>query len=194
MNKSIIIFDLETNGLKGSSVLSISAVKANYRAETDSFDIVESYNRFYFRNKGEAVTPKALEINGLTDEIIKSKRNECNYPERFIEDIKAFQQFCEGSTLYIAHNISFDSAFIPFMRNSPQTFCTMLNNTFINKNGKWPTLQATANYYHIPVVESKLHDGQYDVSLCFEIIKAMYKSRHQGLLDALKSRGLFSST
>lgn len=194
MSKSIIIFDLETNGLKGSSVLSISAVKANYRAKTDSFDIVESYNRFYFRNKGEAVNQKALEINGLTDEIIKERRGEADYPEIFVDDQKAFKNFCKGSVLYIAHNISFDSAFVPFIRSSADTFCTMLNNTFINKTGKWPTLEATARHYNIPVEPNSLHDGQYDVSLCFEIIKSMYKNRHQGLLDALKNRRVFSST
>lgn len=189
MTKSIIIFDLETNGLKGASVLSISAVKANYRAETDSFDIDESYNRFYFRNKGEALNHKALEINGLTDEVIKERRNKADYPERFIEDINSFKQFCKGSALYIAHNISFDSAFIPFIQSSSHTFCTMLNNTFINKTGKWPTLKATAQYYNIPVDNNKLHDGQYDASLCFEIIKSMYSNSHRELLEVLRSRG-----
>ena len=30
MNKNIIFFDVETNGVQGSSVLSISAIKFNY--------------------------------------------------------------------------------------------------------------------------------------------------------------------
>ena len=73
MNKNIIFFDVETNVVQGSSVLSISAIKVNYDFDNNKWTKVAEYDRFYFRNEGEKINLGAIEVNGLTDEVIEKK-------------------------------------------------------------------------------------------------------------------------
>ena len=61
MNKNIIFFDVETNGVRGSSVLSISAIKVNYDFDYNKWTKVAEYDRFYFRNEGEKITMQFVE-------------------------------------------------------------------------------------------------------------------------------------
>lgn len=73
MKKNIIFFDVETNGKIGSSVLSMSAIKVSYDFEKNSWEKVSEYDRFYFRNEGEAIDFGAINVNGLTDDVIAEK-------------------------------------------------------------------------------------------------------------------------
>ena len=79
MSKNIVFFDVETNGKVGSSVLSMSAIKVNYNKETQKWEKVGEYNRFYFRNPGEEINFGAINVNGLTDEAIEAKRSNNEY-------------------------------------------------------------------------------------------------------------------
>ena len=189
-NNSFIIFDLETNGLVNSSVLSISAIKVVFLSEINCLGVIDTYNRYYFRNRNESINMKAIKINGLSDEKIKSLRENQQYPEHFIKDIDAFKAFCNEALLFIAHNISFDKSFVPFIQNSNNLFCTMKSNININKKGKWPTLENTAKYYHVSLQKNNLHNSQYDVALCFEIVKAMYRRENIELLKTLLKHGI----
>ena len=79
LNKNIIFFDVETNGFQGSSVLSMSAIKVNYNSENSEkernrWKKVSEFNRFYFRNEGEELNEGAINVNGLTDDVILSER------------------------------------------------------------------------------------------------------------------------
>lgn len=129
----IIFFDTETNGFKGSSVLSISAIKVNYDEKTDKFTKKEDFHRFYFRNPGEEINQEAIKINGLTDEVITEEREKIgnNYPMTFKEDMTNFYNFCQGVDHYVAHNIKFDRDFIDFPLK--KQFDTMLENIEVLK-------------------------------------------------------------
>jgi predicted DNA-binding transcriptional regulator YafY len=98
-NREVIFFDLETNGLSGnSSVLSVTAIKAFFNGT----DIEESrrFTRYYFRNPGEKENADAIDVNGLTDEVIRDRRGDAPYPEHFKDDadfiffLQRGQSFC----------------------------------------------------------------------------------------------------
>ena len=109
-NNTIIVFDLETNGLKpeNSSVLSCSAIKFNVIGDGELVEL-ERFDRYYFPK--ERFRSAAIGVNGLSKDKIKELRVGANYAEHFIDD-KDFDQFCNGVKSYVSHNADFDSKFI----------------------------------------------------------------------------------
>lgn len=51
--REIIIFDLETNGIRDCSVLSISAIKLEVDIENLNVREIGKFDRYYYRNPGE---------------------------------------------------------------------------------------------------------------------------------------------
>ena len=179
--RKIIVFDLETNGIKDCSVLSISAIKLEVDIENLNVREIERFDRYYYRNPGEKINFGAIRVNGLTDENISILRKDRNYSKYFEEDYD-FEDFCNGVKHFVAHNISFDSQFLnrPYMRK----FCTMNENVENLKiegkygNYKWPKLNETAKYYGIEVDELSTHRSDYDTYLCKEIFVKMLKDNN----------------
>ena len=179
--REIIIFDLETNGIRDCSVLSISAIKLEVDIENLNVREIGKFDRYYYRNPGEKINFGAIRVNGLTDENISILRKDKNYSKYFEEDYD-FEDFCDGVKHFVAHNISFDSQFlkIPYMRK----FCTMNENVenlkIEGKYGKykWPKLNETAKYYGIEVDELSTHRSDYDTYLCKEIFVKMLKDNN----------------
>lgn len=179
--REIIIFDLETNGIRDCSVLSISAIKLEVDIENLNVREIGKFDRYYYRNPGEKINFGAIRVNGLTDENISILRKDRNYSKYFEEDYD-FEDFCDGVKHFVAHNISFDSQFlkIPYMRK----FCTMNENVenlkIEGKYGKykWPKLNETAKYYGIEVDELSTHRSDYDTYLCKEIFVKMLKDNN----------------
>jgi len=182
--KSIIVFDIESNGFQNTSVLSISAIKAIYDKNIDDFKLTEKFNRYYYMEENEKENPHALKINNLTKENITKFRKNVDYPLYFKDDFYSFEKFSENTVLYVAHNIKFDMSFIPFIKKN-NTFCTMNNNTYWNQK-KLPSLKMTAMHYNVEIKDDNLHSSDYDTFLCFEIFKAMHKNRHSPLIKTLK--------
>ncbi|MDR2363947.1 MAG: 3'-5' exonuclease [Spirochaetaceae bacterium] len=174
--KPVVFFDVETNGLnKNSSVLSITAIKALYNGkDIDTIEII--FTRFYYRKDGERVNPAALEVNGLTDEVIREKRGNAPYAEHFCDD-KDFKTLCTGVRHYVGHNIAFDRKFVAFPLK--HCFCTMRENTAIVKirrytgGFKYPRLSETAAFYGLSPDMNKLHGSEYDTRLTYEIFRKM---------------------
>lgn len=144
----IVIFDVETNGLNGDySVLSCSAIKYEIDPKTYEMTEIDRFNRYYY--PVEQFDPQAIAVNGLTREVIKEKRGDATYPEHFTAD-DDFENFCNGVLRFVAHNISFDMQFVPFIGNKKK-LCTMMTNMDIVAAGfmkwknewKWPKLSET---------------------------------------------------
>jgi DNA polymerase III subunit epsilon len=174
----IIVFDLETNGLKGSdSVLSCSAIKLEIDPSTCEVNELEHFSRYYF--PVERYNPRAIAVNGLTKEAIADCRGDCDYPPHFIHD-DGFIKFCEGVNRYVAHNISFDSRFVPHISRKKR-FCTMMENMDIvavqyleyKNQWKWPTLSETATYYGVTYEGDELHKSINDTRITASIFKKM---------------------
>ena len=183
MKKNIIFFDTETNGFKGSSVLSISAIKVEIDTEDlkNNFRKKDEFVRFYFREPDEEINKEAIKVNGLTDEIIadERKKSKQKYPLTFKEDMESFQEFCRDTEHFVAHNIQYDRDFIDF--SLKYQFDTMMSNIDIvkagpNKRGngyKWPRLSECAKFYNIPLKENELHGSYYDVLITCRIFYKM---------------------
>jgi len=182
MFKEIVIFDVETNGMKGSSVLSISAIRLKIDSSLKKWEKTGEYNRFYYRNQGENINYGAVNVNGLTDEVITEKRIDYDYPEYFEKDISSFEEFCRGVDHFVAHNINFDESFIPFKLK--YKFDTMLENIDEVKSGwnsrtnsyKWPKLIECANHYKVPFDDENFHESLYDVYITGRILYKMSKT------------------
>lgn len=172
----VVVFDAETNGLDPErfSVLAIGAI----RYQWDDYEILKEvgrFERFYYPK--EEYNKRAIEVNGLTAEVIAQRRGNVTYPEHFDDD-KGFKDFCQGVRLFAGHNISFDAGFVPFVKRF-RKFDTMKSNTNIvcisNGNGgwKWPTLQETAQYYGVPFDELSTHGAMYDAEIAEKILVKM---------------------
>ena len=114
---NVIFWDTETNGLKKyHSVLSISAIKYSFSIKEENVTSVnvDQYERFYFRKPGEKLGEEAISVNGLTDEVIKKRRNNADYPEQFCNDISDFRLFCSDTRHFVGHNIFYDKQYINF--------------------------------------------------------------------------------
>jgi DNA polymerase-3 subunit epsilon len=174
--RSLVFFDVETNGLSGSSsVLSIAALKAVFDG-TGISATGEIFSRFYYRKPGENENREALNINGLTDAVIRKNRGGARYAEHFHLD-GDFAAFCGGVHHYVGHNIAFDRKFIPF--SLKHCFCTMKENTSIirlkrHSGGfKYPRLGEAAEYYGLAPESGRLHGSDYDTHLTYEIFRKM---------------------
>jgi len=180
-NTRVIVFDVETNGLSGNySVLSCSAIK--YNADPNSYEVSEldRFNRYYY--PVEQFDPAAISVNGLTKEVIAEKRGTATYPEHFCMD-SDFETFCSDTRRFVAHNISFDCRFVPFIGNKKK-LCTMMTNMDIvaveymkwKKEWKWPKLSETAVYYGIRFSERELHSSMADAEITAKIFMKMLET------------------
>ena len=145
-------------------------------------DIIERFERFYFRKPNELLNKEAVNINGLTDEIINEKRNNAEYPENFCNDINSFRQFGSDTRHFVGHNIFYDKQYIGFWL--PNIFCTMQTNTAVLKlkrqNGKpkFPSLEETAKYYGIETDKNELHGSMYDSYITYQIFCKMLMDKN----------------
>lgn len=183
--REIIIFDFETNGFNGSSVLSLSAIKAVVLP--DKLEEIDRFNRFYFRTPGEFVNPAAIQINGLDESSILKYRENADYPKHYIDDIESFIEFCGDIDHFVAHNFSFDKDFIGF--EALISFCTFIESKNINI-GKFNKLSDLAKFYDVEVDSDSLHSSMYDVEILFDVVKGMYKDKNENLLKFLSERPL----
>ncbi|MFX1587996.1 MAG: exonuclease domain-containing protein [Promethearchaeota archaeon] len=179
-NGQIIVFDVETNGLntEKDSVLSCSALKYSLSSDYTMTEI-DRFERYYYPI--ESFHRKATDINGLTRKRIGELRKDVSYAQHFNEDYDLVE-FCSSANSYVAHNLSFDQAFIKtFSLLNSNTFCTMKSNASIVKvrwmeskgEWKWPSLSETARYYLIKFSHKAAHGSTYDAEITAQILQKM---------------------
>jgi DNA polymerase-3 subunit epsilon len=165
----VVVFDLETNGLRPeNSILSCSAVKMvldGTEGTNTPMRRLAVFDRYYFPVEPE--NPSALRVNGLFHPVIEAHRSGRDWP-RFFKDDPDFQEFCADAGLFVAHNIDFDAQFLPFLRGRDQ-FCTMKSNT----TGKFPRLSELAAAYGIETDAAALHGSLYDTEVTAGIFLKM---------------------
>ena len=182
----ILIFDTETSGLnpQWNVILQLS-----YQiVDTDSWTTQKTVNHYFAWPENKArVTQEAINVNGLTEEVLSSKQlsDRKSALEEFVTD----KDSCE---LLIAHNLEFDKKFIiaacreegvKFANSGwAQSYDTMKRTTNYCQipkdwgNGyKWPKLTELADCLGVDYSQIALHDSAGDVELtklCFEGIVA----------------------
>jgi DNA polymerase-3 subunit epsilon len=177
----IIVFDLETNGLHaGCSVLSCSAIKYDLNHDTYEMKEINRFNRYHYPI--EEFNYTATYYNGLTRDVITEKRGDSTYPENFSAD-HDFEKFCSDTESFVAHNISFDIQFVPFIGNK-NILCTMMTNMDIvavyflesKREWKWPKLSETAIHYGIQFSDRDIHSSIADAEITAKIFMKMLEA------------------
>ncbi|MBN2838450.1 MAG: 3'-5' exonuclease [Fusobacteriaceae bacterium] len=191
MDRELIIFDTETNGMGNCSVLSIACIKLLYNFKKNTLEKIGEYSRFYFRKPGEIPNQGALKVNGLYDYVIEEKRKNVGYPKYFLDDTEDLKSFIGECKHFVAHNIAFDRNFIPFRLK--YQFCTMNENVEILKilkgnSYKWPKLSELSDYYRVPYENDNLHDSYYDTLILARVVFRMlnHKEARKKLLYFLE--------
>ena len=182
----ILVFDTETSGLnpQWNVILQLS-----YQiVDSNSWAIQKSVNHYFAWPENKArVTQEAINVNGLTEEVLSSKQlsNKRTALEEFVKD----KDSCD---LLVAHNLEFDKKFIiascreegvkyanSGWGQSYDTMKRMTNYCQIPKDWgsgyKWPKLTELADCLCINYSQIPLHDSSGDVELtklCFKRIVA----------------------
>lgn len=170
----MIVLDFETNSTNPRDVLEVGAYKIIW--DNNTYKILDTFHRYYF-SKYE-VNYFALDVHNLSPEKIEKLRGGVEYPKYF-EDDKDFIDFCKGTKVLVAHNVSFELRYLDNIVNFENIFCTMKENKIIvnakNKNGniKNPKLVEACNHYKIEFDYSKYHSALYDAEKALEILNSM---------------------
>jgi len=148
---NIAVFDLETNGMAGTSVVSASSIIFNAEGA-----ILDVFNRFYL--PVEQLNPYATRIHGLTIDRLVTLRKHIQSTPYFAEDWPDLLDFWESRNVagVVVHNLSFDAAFLPeIAQGAVRWWCSMKGLTSwcaIPKRGiragrqfKWPKLGEAAD-------------------------------------------------
>lgn len=188
----ILIFDTETSGLdpQWNVILQLS-----YQiVDSDSWTTRKSVNHYFSWPENKTrVSYGAIEVNGLTEEFLSSKKlsDRKNALEEFVKD----KDSCE---LLVAHNLDFDKKFIiascreegvKFANSgwtqSYDTMKRMTNYCQIPKDWgsgyKWPKLTELADCLGIDYSHIALHDSSSDVELTKQCFKKIVNQGLYGL-------------
>ena len=182
----ILVFDTETSGLnpQWNVILQLS-----YQVvDSDSWTTQKNVNHYFAWPEDKSrVTWEAINVNGLTEEVLGSKQlsNRKAALEEFVKD----KDSCD---LLVAHNLEFDKKFIiaacreegvKFASSGwSKSYDTMKRTTSYcqipkdwGSGYKWPKLTELANCLGVDYSHIALHDSSGDVELtklCFEGIVA----------------------
>ena len=183
------IFDVETNGLNPArhSVLSFSALYIyTWRANGKRcFEVQEEFDRYYY--PFEPYNPHAIQVNGLTSEVISAKRQHAGteYPSHFSQDPDV-PAFCQKFNLAICHNTPFDARFLNYAHGYEfaWSICTM--RTFTDYCAiphhyfgiKWPKLEEAVEII-CGRSDFSFHDSLADCYAVLELLKVMANSKEQ---------------
>jgi len=154
----MIVLDFETNSTNPKDVLEVGAYKIIW--DNNEYKIIDTFHRYYF-SKYE-VNYFALDVHNLSPDKIEILRNGAKYPKYFEDDID-FINFCKGTKILVAHNVSFELRYLDNIVDFENNFCTMKENKIIvnakngNGNIKNPKLIETCKHYKIKFDYSKYH-------------------------------------
>lgn len=196
MNKRIalIFFDVESNGLQGSSGLSFSAIKLECWIEGKKFKInkVGELNEFF--KPRETWNSNSSKIHGITENNISEyrKNNRIFKEQEYFDDTfvqKNIQALFHSSELIIAHNINFDMSFMKFAYPKSKQYDTMpaLKDRLAIPHPKYglkmPKLSECAEFYNLEMDSSQLHGSLYDTRILSKVFCEMLKDKE---LDTMK--------
>jgi hypothetical protein len=200
---NMAVFDVESNGMTGSSVLSASSIVFD-----DDGRLLDIFNRFYLPH--EPFDRYAVRIHGLTPGRIMALREKSAVSRYFLDDWPDLIEFWEEWDVagVVVHNLTFDASFLPEIAQSAlQWWCSMRGLTFYcaipakpggnaragGKRYKWPKLGEAADIIcnspgalppppETERIEEAAGEGVPHVSLfdCFELYRMVSRiARHR---------------
>lgn len=141
-------------------------------------EIIEEYDKFI--NIGQALSPKVIELTGITNDILKTR----GYSENVIaHDLK--ERLTKG-TIMIAHNAQFDLSFIYFLlkRHYPDDADGIVMNmkwidtlTVLKDRKKYPhKLIDAVNHYGVE--EVNFHSAIDDTKALYDVTRELKLERN----------------
>lgn len=178
----ILVFDTETSGLNpGWNVI----LQLSYQiVDSDSWASIKTVNHYFpWPEDKSRVSPDAICVNGLTEELLSEKQ----LSERKVA-LEEFVSDKDSCDLLVAHNLEFDKKFIIASCQEEgvkyassgwlRTYDTMKRTTRLcqipkewGTGYKWPKLTELADFLCIGYSNIPLHDSSGDVELtklCFK--------------------------
>ena len=151
-----VVFDLETTGLypnSGDSIIEIGAVKISNGNIIDKFDELI--------NPGKDLSEEIIKITGITNEMLKGKRDEKSVLKDFMKWV--------GILPMVAHNAKFDISFVDNAYNkynlgnlSNVVIDTLGLSRYLESKERYHNLATLVKRYNIPWDEDKHHRADYD--------------------------------
>jgi hypothetical protein len=208
---NIAVFDLETNGTMGSSVLSASSLVFNVEGA-----LLGLFNRFYTPH--EPYDSQAAGIHGLTPSRIAALRRQIPAPSHFLEDCPNLFDFWHSLDVagIVVHNLTYDASFLPeITQGAFKWWCSMRGLTAYcaipqrsaspaskSQRYKWPKLGEAVDILcngprrlEPPAATTRVEDAISDVrphiSLCdcFDLYRIVVRvARHRPELPDFTSR------
>lgn len=190
------LFDTETNGYKGSSVLSISFIKLELWIEygrlkckkigelNEFFQPIEQWNKS--SSEIHSITKQNVEEYRLNNKVFK---NNLHFQDEFVQ--QQIKTLLFSADLLVAHNIGFDISFMKFPYPKNRQYDTMVELTPVMKlphpkyGNKSPKLKEAASYYGIEMDESQLHGSLYDTRILSKVVYAMLQDKETKLMDKI---------
>ena len=189
----VICFDTETTGLpekRNTSIYETSkwphVVQLSFMVYDDEKkEIVEEYDEIIKIDESIDLTPKSVEIHGISRDVISAR----GVP--IVDALNAFKRALNSCDLCVGHNISFDKRLliVEAIRNKgfdstdnsyvqfqfKNEFCTMLNSVEVcrieklRSDGtiyfKYPTLLELHNHL-FKKIPNNAHNSKVDVLIC----------------------------
>ena len=169
LQEIFVVFDLETTGLsplKGDSIIEIGAVKVK------EGKIIDKYDELI--NPGIKLSEEIVQITGITDDMLKGKRNE-------YEAVRDFMRWV-GNLPMVAHNAKFDISFIEAAYDKynlgilvNKVIDTLGLSRYLESKERYHNLATLVKRYEIPWDEDKHHRADYDAEGTALIFSKMLK-------------------
>ena len=179
--ETYVVFDLETTGLypnSGDTITEIGAVKIK------DGKIIDRYDELI--NPGKELNEEIIKITGITNEMLKGKRNE---EEALIDFIKWV-----GVLPMVAHNAKFDISFIEkdfdkynFGKLENVVIDTLGLSRYLESSERYHNLATLVKRYNIPWDEDKHHRADYDSEGTALIFDKMLRKLEMNNFKNLKS-------
>ena len=184
-----VVLDTETTGLEpaqGHRIIEIGCVEVINRRLTG--------NRYHqYLNPGRAIDPGAIEVHGITNEMLADK-------PMFADVAAAFLEFIKGAELII-HNAPFDVGFINHELKSMRAgaaiacldgHCTVLDTLALARKmhpGQKNNLDALCRRYSIDNAQRTLHGALLDAEILADVYLAMTGGQVTLFADANDASG-----
>ena len=168
-----IFFDTETSGLdcRNCRIIELAMLTV------EDGEVIDTYDEFI--DIGEALSPKVIELTGITNEILRTE----GINEKIVaEDLK--KRLTKGTTM-VAHNCQFDLLFVYFLlkRYFPSEADKIVSNVgwidtvSILKDRKDYPHKLIDAVHHYDIEEVNFHRAIDDTKALYEVARAMKRER-----------------
>lgn len=180
-----VAFDLETTGLNDvkDEIIEIGAVKFTVEMVDGVIRPKKIKEHQTFVRPGMMIPAEATRINNITNSMVE------NAPS-VGEALREFTTFCGLDTILVAHNASFDTAFLKTAyEKNPQLLPgnpiidslkiarTILPELKTHKLGELAKIFKKRNLISMNISSSEMHRAVYDCEMLMEVLVALLRRR-----------------